>query len=529
MGEIYKNKIGGKMKIKKQKIIKVFLFLFSLSFLIFADPIWVARYNGPANRDDIANAIAVDDSGNIYVTGTSWRDSTGVEHYDYLTIKYNPNGDILWVRTYNGPGDYDDIANAIALDKNGNIYVTGLSFGDSLYPQYVTIKYDSNGDILWIKRYGYGTATAIAVDSLSNVYVTGTDYSLGERGDYVTIKYNSNGDILWVKRYNGPANDWDEANAIVVDNEGNVYVIGKSKGLGTSFDYATIKYNSEGVEEWVARYNGSGNGGDIPTGIAVDSNGNVYVTGFSLNSDSNMDYVTIKYNPQGMEEWIAIYNGPANFKDEAYAIRVDKNDNIYVTGRSGGYFLTIKYNPNGDTLWIRRYSSNSGQPSAMVVDDSGNVYITGRCLTSTDWDYLTIKYNSSGILEWAEMYSGPSIPADSRDSASAIAIDNNGYVYVTGKSYDSITAYDCATIKYRAIKINEKMQNRNTKLELHINQNLSLGKLKINFNGSNLSIFDVSGRKIYSLKRGLNSYIISSSGIYFISSKSQKKVIVLNK
>ncbi|MCK4231962.1 SBBP repeat-containing protein, partial [candidate division WOR-3 bacterium] len=100
-------------------------------------------------------------------------------------------------------------------------------------------------------------------------------------------------------RYNGPGNGTDRAYSIAVDNSSNVYVTGCSKGSGTNMDYATVKYDSLGNELWVARYDAPGNGWDRPNSIAVDNSGNVYVTGFSKGSGTNMDYATIKYGPDG--------------------------------------------------------------------------------------------------------------------------------------------------------------------------------------------------------------------------------------
>jgi Beta-propeller repeat len=100
----------------------------------------------------------------------------------------------------------------------------------------------------------------------------------------------------WVARYNGPGNGFDEVAAIGVDELGNVYVTGTSFGSGTIRDYATIKYNSAGQQEWLARYNGPDNLDDQANAIAVDGLGNVYVTGWSRTADSFSDWATIKYN-----------------------------------------------------------------------------------------------------------------------------------------------------------------------------------------------------------------------------------------
>ena len=114
----------------------------------------------------------------------------------------------------------------------------------------------------------------------------------------------------WVSIYNGPGNNYDEAHSIAVDGLGNVYVTGASKtgtGAGTE-DFTTIKYDVAGVEQWVSRYNGPGNGYDEAFDIAVDDSGNVYVTGFSLGIGTGYDYATVKYNSAGVQQWASRYN-----------------------------------------------------------------------------------------------------------------------------------------------------------------------------------------------------------------------------
>ena len=139
-------------------------------------------------------------------------------------------------------------------------------------------------------------AKAIAVDGSGNVYVTGQLAVQDIVDDYATIKYNSAGQQQWVARYDGPADYSDQATAIAVDGSGSVYVTGRSYGSGSSYDYATIRYNSSGQQQWVARYDGPVNYEDAATAIAVDGSGSVYVTGASYGSESDYDYATIKYS-----------------------------------------------------------------------------------------------------------------------------------------------------------------------------------------------------------------------------------------
>ena len=186
---------------------------------------------------------------------------------------------------------------ALALDPSGNVYVTGASNLPGVYYEYATVKYNSDGQEQWASRYGqadgvFGAGAAIAVDKSGNVYVTGKINNPGMYPDYGTIKYNSAGQQQWVMRYNGPpANASDYAVDIALDGSGNVYVTGSSQRVAfySDYDYATIKYDSAGQQQWVARYDGLG-GEDQARGIAVDGSDNVYVSG-----TSNGFYATVKY------------------------------------------------------------------------------------------------------------------------------------------------------------------------------------------------------------------------------------------
>lgn len=112
----------------------------------------------------------------------------------------------------------------------------------------------------------------------------------------------------WLSSYNGPGNSGDQGSAVTIDASGNVYVTGSSSGSGTSNDYATIKYNSSGVQQWVARYNGPGNSNDAANSIAVDGSGNVYVTGYSTGSGTGLDYAAIKYHDGALPVEIVYFN-----------------------------------------------------------------------------------------------------------------------------------------------------------------------------------------------------------------------------
>ncbi|NIN01404.1 MAG: hypothetical protein GTO24_25920 [candidate division Zixibacteria bacterium] len=367
------------------------------------DTAWVRRYNGPGSARDAAHAIAVDASGNVYVTGESWGSGTG---QDFATIKYHPNGDTAWVRRYGRAGNYDDGAYAMALDDDGNVYVTGYSFGTSINSDYLTIKYRPNGDTAWVRTYDgpgnrWDEAYAIAVDDFGNIYLTGDSWGDGTLQDYATVKYDLDGNELWAERYDGPGSGEDRTCSIAVDHSGNIYVTGQSNASDGNDDYATIKYYPSGDTAWVRRYNGPANLDDGAFALAVDASGNVHVTGASVGGGIAGDYATIKYNPSGDTLWVRRYNGPGNANDLASAVAVDDSGNVYVSGRSYGDgtsydYATVKYDAEGNELWIQRYNGPANQYDyvyAMALDDRGNVYVAGGSMGSgTSEDYATIKY-----------------------------------------------------------------------------------------------------------------------------------------
>jgi len=365
-----------------------------------------------------------------------------------------------WVARYNGPADGGDGAYALAVDAEGNVYVTGGSEDIGSDADYLTIKYDANGNELWAARYNglgirWDRAQALALDNERNVYVTGYSYGSGTDLDMVTLRYDEQGNELWVARYNGPGNGADRAYDLVIGASGNVYVTGYSTGSGSYDDYTTIKYDADGNELWTARYDGPANDDDWAFDMAIDTSGNIYVTGFSTASGSfgdHTDCATIKYDASGDTLWVRRYDG-GDLDDRAVALALDACSNVYVTGSSGEDYVTIKYDTNGNPLWLRRYEGPTGSSdncaTAITVDASGNAYVTGYSCDSINYseDYATIKYDPNGNELWVARYNGP---GNSWDFAYALAVDNAGNVYVTGVSWHWDYGGDYLTVKYNS-------------------------------------------------------------------------------
>jgi hypothetical protein len=277
-----------------------------------------------------------------------------------------------------------------------------------------------------VKRYdgpGHNLdyASAMFVDAAGNVYVTGWSRagSSNSTEEMATIKYNTNGTQMWVARYNGNTGDchtFDHANAIIVDDAGNVYIAGEGHDGANSVheDYITLKYNSSGVLQWARRYNGTATAEDMAYSIGLDASGNVYVTGRSCGSGMGYDIVTVKYNPAGVQQWAIRYNGPGNSYDAGKELVVDKSGNVYVTGTSksstGLDYVTIKYNTAGQQQWLQRYNGTANDTDAATgldIDLFGNVYVTGysKNTGTNSFDYITIRYrNSDGAQEWNQRY-----------------------------------------------------------------------------------------------------------------------------
>ncbi|HTW92404.1 MAG TPA: SBBP repeat-containing protein [bacterium] len=367
---------------------------------------WHARY-GSVGAGDAPSAIAVDAHGNVYVTGRCYNADKGCSEFG--TVKYDASGSLVWDARY-GNG-YDDAAQAIALDASGNVYVTGNSLvmtDTAGYDQWIsgiaTVKYNaSDSHAVWVRRYSNGYddgPMAMAWDAAGNVYVTGYSKDVNGQYGYATVEYAADGDSLHDVRESFGTHDYAEA--LGFDAAGNVYVTGTSYDDNGVGDYVTVKYDANLGRLWPspARYDGPVKFDDEAYAMAVDASGNSYVTGVSYDSSWVGDYATVKYDADGHQQWVAPYDNGSD--DGACGVALDASSNVYVTGYSYAAgdtceYATIKYDASGNQSWVARYSNGccDDRPMALAVDALGDVCVTGYSLNSAgNYDYATLKYGA---------------------------------------------------------------------------------------------------------------------------------------
>ncbi len=402
--------------------------------------------------DDRPCGVATDPAGNIYVAGSI---GSPVNETDFIVMKYAPNGSRIWYLTYNGPGTGHDYANDMVMDAAGNVYVTGYTFthGWDQISVFTTLKVNNLGQLQWAVNYtgpvnGWDVADAIALDNQGNVYVTGGTMGATNSRDYTTIKYNSVGVQQWVAYYNGPMDGYDYSHDLAVDAAGNIYVTGQTQVGGPNFvyDYATVKYNNQGIQQWVATYNGPDNGFDNAQKLVLDENSNVYITGESCTPTNTPRTATIKYSSDGVQQWVARYPDPPNADNSPSDLALDQDGNVIVTGRhfitgTPQQFLTIKYSPAGLELWSKLYTSPSNGSfgagaAALVVDPAGNIYVAGAISLLPDYEAecTVLKYDPQGNQQWEAHHVVDTLQGnDGGTWGRYITLDNSGDVIVAGE------------------------------------------------------------------------------------------------
>jgi outer membrane protein assembly factor BamB len=365
--------------------------------------LWTAIFDGPAHFADDATGIAISpDDSTVFVTGESSA-TTNVNDYDYATIAYDiATGGELWVKRYNGPAHSNDVAFAMTVSPSGQrVFVTGTSISTSGSFDFATLAYDATtGTKLWKVRYG-GRSNGIdepnAIISSpdgASVFVTGLSWSRNNSYDMKTIAYDADtGDTLWSQRFDGPAHDFDYANALAISPDGSqLFVTGTT--TGGARDYTTIAYDAASAAiVWSQRWD-SHTGDDVGQTITVSPDGaRVFVAGFGP---------TVAYDAAtGTELWNKAYSG---FVNGQAIVSTPDGSTVIVAGdyfpSTGGTDIgTLALDATtGAKVWGRHANGpGNGQDSlrsAAMAPDGASVFVAGYSTGKTSGsDYLTIAYD----------------------------------------------------------------------------------------------------------------------------------------
>jgi uncharacterized delta-60 repeat protein len=424
------------------------------------DTLWTRKYNySNANDDDIAVSICLDNSGNVIIAGYSDSDpSSFVSNDDAIVLKYSSAGSLLWSQRYNGLNNGVDRAVKVATNSAGEIYVAGRTDGGD--DNYLLIKYSAAGSQIWLRAYDSGNndrGTCMTLDNTGNIYLSGRAGN-GVDHDMLTLKYNPSGTILFNKSYDYLGDD--RATAITVDASGNVYVTGQSDGdisANKVFDYATLKYNSTGTQQWVTRYTATNAGDDIPYAIAVSSSGDVWVTGIS-DADASLAVInnmtTVKYNSTGVQQFVKV-EGVTISDDAGLGILVNASGKAIVVGFTAGAnaqpdATLIQYTTTGTLDFKSTYAGfgdNQDEVNALTLSSDGNILAAGYSVEKDqDFNFCVSKVSLAGNLLWKKTFSGNST-SGSTDNATAIVCDASGNIYATGYTKNSNAGSDYTTFK----------------------------------------------------------------------------------
>lgn len=433
------------------------LFIIGASKLQAQDFRWAVGFGETGNAfgysiavDATGNVFTIDNfNGTVDLDpGSGTFNLTSAGNKDVYVQKLDSNGNFLWAKAIGGSGN--DFGSAIAIDPTGNIYITGNFNGTADFdPGSGTYnmtsagnndifiqKMDNNGNFLWAKAFG-GTdkdfGISIAVDVAGNVYTTGyfsgtADFDPGSgihnltsigNNDMFIQKLDSNGNFLWAKSVGGGS--YAFGYSVAVDAAGNVFTTGKfagtvdfDPGSGTHnlnpvgiFDIFILKLDNNGNFQWAHGF-GSGDQ-NAGYSIAVDAAGNVYTVGnfngtidfdpgigtYNLSPVGGNDIFVQKLDANGNFLWAKAIGG--NYYDIAYSIAVDAASNVYITGEfyttvdfdpgSGTYNITSagqsdifiqKMDSNGNFKWAKSYGSNNYDYGLSIATDAANnVYTKG--------------------------------------------------------------------------------------------------------------------------------------------------------
>jgi len=428
----------------------IYLGLVTTGYGAGGDIIWQTGDSRTGKQE--SKAMAVDSLGNVIVTG--YQNINGGADDDYLTVKFKADGSgVAWRATYDGSGGADQ-ATAVAVDASNDIFVTGFTWNGLNFDIHTRKYSGASGSLLWQHTYsgaagGNDHATSIAIDTLGNVYIGG--YSQGEEGDddFLVLKYGPNGGApQWSATYSGPAGGNDQLMSITAGSDG-IAVTGQSWN-GTSFDLMTVKYDYSGSQLWTKNH---ATGDAMGKKVRMDAAGNVFVAGFATNGTTREIYSAKYRGTDGTLLWSNNYGG--GYENDANGLTVDAAGDVYLTG----YTWTLEGNENyytaryggatGNIVWQQTFDSGSGNTDVavpLVLDEAGDLYVTGYTVSAAIYRFQTIRYKrDNGNLLWQRTFTGP---ANDDSRPVGIGLSPEGEILVAGWTDNGANDLDYYVVTY---------------------------------------------------------------------------------
>ena len=351
----------------------LFVARFSASDNVADQPIWLRQWDNPVwHRGDQTSAIAVDHSGAVVVAGSS---DVGGNHWEWVVVKWNPDGNEAWERTFAAAPGMDAHALDVACDAAGNVYVCGMSqtgaYDDSIVSRLVVRKLGgADGHVIWGRIYkgpakSYNQASKLALDTASNVYCTG--FGLNAKGgvDAITCKFRSHdGRRLWLRRIGGTKHSLCMSTDIAVRGA-HVWVTGGKQTSASTSPVMLAKYTLNGKRLWLRTWLEQKNTSEWARALAVDAHGNAFVVGAGSNDPVTRDHAFIlRWTTAGVLKWHRVSYDPVSHEAEWHDVICDSAGHVWVGGYTvtGGSesFAAARYTPTGARVWTSTWKGPDG-------------------------------------------------------------------------------------------------------------------------------------------------------------------------
>jgi hypothetical protein len=319
---------------------------------------WVRQFGGLISEPENSWGLATDDLGNVYMSGSGGFGEgsiTNTGQEDAFLSMFDASGALLWTKRIET--DRPEIANAVATDGLGNVYIAGWTMGgwnERETDAYVS-KYDAAGTLHWARQFGinqFDGSYGVSADGQGNVYLVGETSNQSPRFyDAFVRKYDAEGMLQWSSQIGG-TDGQTFGRGVSADGLGNVYI----SGAIDQDDAFVSKYDSAGNLQWTRQL---GNG--ISRSVSADRLGNVFVSGPLLQ----------KFDTAGNLLWTKDSGGEK--------VSADGLGNVYLSGRipaaePGQSQFISKYDTDGNLDWTRVLGQSIYATSA---DGEGNVYVSG--------------------------------------------------------------------------------------------------------------------------------------------------------